>query len=142
MINEFRGPFRFLSNFYPVQIEVEGLSYPSVEHAYQASKCNNSEDKQRILACVSAGDAKRIGRTVTLKPGFEEEKLAVMENLLRIKFKNEPLKTMLLSTGSEELAEGNSWKNTYWGVYRGVGANHLGRLLMKIRAAATGLNTN
>jgi predicted NAD-dependent protein-ADP-ribosyltransferase YbiA (DUF1768 family) len=32
-----------------------------------------------------------------------------------------------------ELIEGNWWGDTYWGVCNGVGENHLGKLLMKIR---------
>lgn len=62
-------------------------------------------------------------------------KLQLMERLLLKKFDNnhpQP-QQMLLSTGDEELIEGNYWKDTYWGVCNGVGENHLGKLLMKIR---------
>ena len=45
-IREFRGEFSWLSNFYPVQIEYEGLTYPSVEHAYQAGKLINIENRK------------------------------------------------------------------------------------------------
>ena len=38
MINSFVGPCRFLSNFYPSEITYEGITYPTVEHAFQASK--------------------------------------------------------------------------------------------------------
>ena len=48
-IREFRGEFSWLSNFYPVQIEYEGLTYPSVEHAYQAGKLINIEDRKLFL---------------------------------------------------------------------------------------------
>ena len=33
-----------MSNFYGCQVEVGGLKYPSVEHAYQASKCKDQTD--------------------------------------------------------------------------------------------------
>lgn len=33
----------------------------------------------------------------------------------------------------EVVYKGNYWKDTYWGVCNGVGENHLGKLLMKIR---------
>ncbi|KAL6622086.1 hypothetical protein U3516DRAFT_778679 [Neocallimastix sp. 'constans'] len=41
-------PYNKLSNFYYVRegILYNGLKYPSVEHAYQASKFNNEEDKK------------------------------------------------------------------------------------------------
>lgn len=32
-----------------------------------------------------------------------------------------------------EIVEENSWRDTYWGVCKGVGENHLGKILMKIR---------
>jgi predicted NAD-dependent protein-ADP-ribosyltransferase YbiA (DUF1768 family) len=57
-ITEFQGEFRWLSNFFPVQIEYEGLTYPSVEHAYQAGKLINIEDRKLFLI-MSAGQAKK-----------------------------------------------------------------------------------
>ena len=62
-------------------------------------------------------------------------KLQLMERLLLKKFDdNHPqLQQMLLATGEEELVEGNYWGDVYWGVCNGVGENHLGKLLMKIR---------
>lgn len=41
MITSFTGSARFLSNFWPVPILVEGRTFPSVEHAYQAMKSDN-----------------------------------------------------------------------------------------------------
>jgi len=38
MIDSFKGDFRFLSNFYPVNVDYEGIMYPTVEHAYVAAK--------------------------------------------------------------------------------------------------------
>jgi len=32
------------------------------------------------------------------------------------------------------LVEGNSWNDVWWGVCEGEGENHLGRILMDIRA--------
>ena len=43
------------------------------------------------------------------------------------------LRTKLADTEDEELIEGNTWNDTYWGVCRGVGENHLGKLLMEVR---------
>jgi len=59
--------------------------------------------------------------------------------MLRLKFtKHESLKEKLLATGDEELVEGNDWNDRVWGKVDGVGENHLGRLLMKIRAELRG----
>jgi predicted NAD-dependent protein-ADP-ribosyltransferase YbiA (DUF1768 family) len=44
------------------------------------------------------------------------------------------MREMLLLTGDCELVEGNTWGDKFWGVCDGEGENHLGKLLMKIRA--------
>jgi predicted NAD-dependent protein-ADP-ribosyltransferase YbiA (DUF1768 family) len=39
-----------------------------------------------------------------------------------------------MATGSEEIIEWNNWGDRIWGkTYDGVGENHLGKILMKIR---------
>ena len=40
----------------------------------------------------------------------------------------------LLKTRDTELVEGNTWGDIYWGVCNGVGENHLGKILMRIRS--------
>jgi ribA/ribD-fused uncharacterized protein len=67
-----------------------------------------------------------------------------MEQILRSKFERNPeLKKKLLETGDKILVEGNTCKDTFWGVdlnspdeespWLYKGENHLGRLLMKLR---------
>ena len=133
MIDSFDGKYAFLSNFYPVSISYQGLTYPSVEHAYQASKSIETFERWTILTCRTPGLAKKLGRTLKIRSNWEEIKLGIMEELLLIKFSQEPFKTMLLDTGKEELIENNYWGDTYWGTCKGVGSNHLGNLLMKTR---------
>jgi ribA/ribD-fused uncharacterized protein len=88
----------------------------------------------RIAKAATPGTAKRLGRAVSLRTDWETIKFAVMENLLRQKFANPALRWQLLATGSATLHEGNSWGDRIWGECPlGVGENHLGRLLMKIR---------
>ena len=58
-----------------------------------------------------------------------------MENLVRQKFTQHPrLRELLLRTDSRPLVEQNTWGDRFWGLYHGVGENHLGRILMKVRA--------
>jgi len=131
----FTGTHRFLSNFYPSPIEMPtGETAPTVEHAYQAWKTEDREEREVILLASSPGAAKRLGRRATLRPKWEGIKLLVMEGLVRQKFQDKKLRKQLVGTGDEELVEGNSWGDTYWGVCGGVGSNHLGKILMKIRA--------
>lgn len=137
-IDSFSGEYRFLSNFYPSVIvggyRGDNVVAPSVEHAYQAFKAERKADRDRILLAGSAAIAKRMGRTVKLRPDWEEVKLRIMTNLVRTKFLQNPaLGDKLLATGDEELIEGNHWGDTFWGVCRGEGENHLGRILMEVR---------
>ena len=141
MINSFRGKYNFLSNFYPVTIyptDTEDLypdfTYPSVEHAFQAAKTDSINEKKWIANAASPVIAKRLGRQVTLRKDWHEIKLGEMICLVYEKFKdNNKLQKLLLDTGDEELVEGNNWNDCYWGVCRGRGENHLGKILMNIR---------
>lgn len=132
MIAELTGEHRFLSNFWSCFIEYQGDTYPSVENAYQAAKCDVVKDRDKFLHC-KASEAKRLGRVICMKPNWNEERLGVMLQLLRQKFKSEPLRSKLLATGKQEIEEGNWWGDTYWGTVNGVGENHLGKLLMQVR---------
>ena len=134
MINSFRGEFSFLSNFYPVEITYHGICYPTVEHAFQAAKTSIVSESTWVLSADTPGQAKRRGRKVTLREDWGTVKLSVMEELLRLKFAIPSLLVALSTTEGRELVEGNTWNDTFWGVCRCVGENHLGKLLMKIRS--------
>lgn len=133
-IDSFTGEFRFLSNFYPAKVKLDGESYPSVEHAYQAAKTLDKKDRKKI-ATLKASGAKSYGRKVKMRPDWEKVKLGIMEDLVFQKFSNEPtMREMLVITDPLELVEGNDWNDTFWGVCNGKGENHLGKILMRVRA--------
>lgn len=129
MINQFRGPYRFLSNFY---VEEDGKT---VEHYFQAAKATSSVEGRRILAASTPGKAKKLGRSSQQRHDWEGVKDIVMLTLLRRKFANPDLQKKLLATYPEELVEGNTWGDTYWGqdTDSGLGLNKLGQLLMQVR---------
>ena len=135
MIKEFRGPYRFLSNFILCDIWLDSIKYPSVEHAYQAAKTLNKTQRHFIRTANSAGEAKRRGQKATLRIDWEDIKISVMEDLVKQKFTHPELKKQLLATGDKFLQEGNNWHDTFWGIdlKRNTGFNHLGRILMKVR---------
>lgn len=134
-ILEFKGAYRFLSNFWQCDVEYDGVTYPSAEHAYQAAKTKDIRERLRIKALDKPGQAKRAGRRVTLRGDWEDVKLDVMYEVLNAKFfHNASLAKALIETGDSLLVEGNSWGDTFWGVYLGSGQNHLGQLLMRVRA--------
>src|ERR1700724_285755 len=133
VIDSFRGEYRWLSNFYPYQIEYEGEEYPSVENAYQAAKTDDLQVRQLFLR-ISAKEAKALGKKVKMANGWEMKKLSVMRKLLRKKFApGTELHRKLLATGNAELVEGNFWHDYFWGVCNGKGENWLGRILMELR---------
>lgn len=132
-ITSFRKEYIFLSNFYPASVEYEGQIYRTVEHAYQAAKTVNPRLRDGIRLSTSPATASKLGRYLTLREGWNEMRLGVMEFLLRQKFAADPLRQKLLDTGDMELIEGNNWGDYFWGQVNGVGDNNLGILLMKIR---------
>ncbi len=129
----FFGNYRFLSNFWPANVEYAGVIYKTVEHAFQAAKTLDPVERGIIGAKETPGAAKKAGKFITLRSDWEEVKLNIMFDLVTAKFAEEPLRSELLSTGNAELVEDNNWGDTFWGSCDGVGQNHLGRILMKVR---------
>lgn len=133
-ITEFQGRYRFLSNFWPAPLTYNGVRYPTSEHAYQAARCAHPEHAALVRFARIPGEAKRLARSYPEVPGWADVKLDVMLEVLRAKFREPGLAAQLLATGNAKLVEGNTWGDDFWGVYRGRGRNHLGRLLMQVRA--------
>ncbi len=144
MIDIFEGKYAFLSNFEKsVIVGVDDkIEYPTVEHYFQAHKSLDFKDRITIASAPTPGKAKRLGRSVKLRNDWEEVKDAVMLEALRLKFSDKKLRKKLLETGDDYLIEGNSWHDNYWGMCfcrkcgegKISGKNHLGQLLMKVRA--------
>lgn len=133
MIDSFRGYYRFLSNFYPSTVELYGYYFPTVENAYQAGKCSKESDFKSFLTINNPSEAKSLGKQIMIRNDWEVVKLMTMEYLLIQKFNIPEIRQLLMSTGNLKLIEGNNWGDTYWGVSGGLGSNHLGKLIMKIR---------
>jgi len=133
LIDGFTGGYRFLSNFYSAPVKYEGRVYPSSEHAYQAAKTTDLKLRAQIAKLTRPSDAKRFGRRVPLRPGWEKMKFDVMLSVLRIKFETPNLRKALLATGDAKLVEENDWGDRVWGTVDGVGQNRLGKLLMQVR---------
>ncbi len=132
-IESFFGRYRFLSNFYPCEMDVAGVRYPTLEHAFQAEKTTNMTEREVIRNAKTPGQAKALGRRVTLRGNWNEIRVDVMRELLGIKFSDKVLRAELLATKDAELVEGNTWGDVFWGVCKGRGENMLGKLLMEIR---------
>ena len=133
MIDRFAGEFAFLSNFFNIPVYYNGLLYQNSEAAFQAQKTLDSEERKRF-STMNPSEAKRAGKSVELREDWEYVKDDIMFDIVLSKFASNPfLKKLLFTTGDEELVEGNTWNDTYWGVCNGKGENHLGKILMKVR---------
>jgi len=145
-ITRFRGDHAFLSNFHPADIEFEGAHYPTVEHAFQAAKTTNLEEREKVRLAATPTLAKRLGRKVGMRRDWEAVKVNVMRELLRLKFQHPELRARLLATGDVRLIEGNTWNDRTWGCVwvktQWVGRNLLGQLLMQVRAELRGASAD
>lgn len=141
MITDFSDEYAFLSNFYMCSVFAGGYAWPSAEHAFQAQKTLNPEAREAIARARYPGQAKGLGRRLTLRPDWEAIKKRVMFEVVLAKFdQHDNLAQRLVATGFEELIEGNSWGDTYWGAICSpshpctyFGMNQLGRTLMFVR---------
>jgi N-glycosidase YbiA len=136
-IENFDGKYRFLSNFYPCMVKLDGVWYRSTEHAYQAAKTLDLTQRREIANKDTFLQAKRAGQRVTKRDNWEQIKRVVMLRLLVQKFTNKSLGRSLSETASAELVECNTWGDVYWGTCNVIGTetgfNHLGKLLMVVR---------
>lgn len=140
-INGFNGSHRFLSNFHEHPLVWDGRQYPSGEAAYNAGKTLDPRLRAWIAAAPSPGEAKRRGRQVALRPGWDNDhRHVVMRQVLAAKFTDPDLRARLLATGSALLVERNTWHDQTWGCCScsrhqvTPGHNLLGQYLMAHRA--------
>jgi len=132
-------PYGCFSNFSPHPIELKGLSWPTVEHYYQAQKFVGTKDEKLISVIRDAAtpmEAATIGRNPThiLRPDWEQTKVQVMwQGILKKFLTHSDIQTILLNTGEELIVE-NSDRDYFWGCGQDkTGENQLGKMLMKVR---------
>lgn len=134
------GPF---SNGHPSVVRFGVYECPTIEHAYQAAKTRDAEWQLRIITAsepFGPSGAKSLGQRAPLRKDWESVKNLVMLFFLRQKFYGHAgLGAILLSTDKEELIEGNTWHDNYWGncychrCSTKCGRNVLGALLGRVR---------
>lgn len=139
-IDAFRGRWTKLGNYSSCVVFFGKHAYQSVEHAYQAQKSTDPSIQKLIRDCATPAVAKKLARSVILRPDWDLVKISIMSDLLREKFCQEPEKSILLSTKDHDLIEGNWWHDNFWGDCSCIrcdtikGQNNLGRLLMIVRS--------
>lgn len=143
-IDRFIDGYDFLSNYYEHKMWYKNVLWESSEHAYQAEKTTDEDEREDIRCAPTPNDAKQMckpGKLAFFRPDWDQVKVGIMEEIVRAKFTEPSLRRMLLDTKDYELIEGNYWHDNFWGncscgkkaACQAEGQNHLGNILMKIR---------
>lgn len=128
--------YDFLSNSFACSIILDGMKYPSVEHAYQAAKSFDIRIRLKIQAAPDAAEAQRIGEAAEQLlpredwPGVQSD---IMLDLLRQKFHIPKLKTALLETGDLILNPKNEDGDLFWNRAYHKRQSKLGGMLTRVR---------
>ena len=143
--------FKEFSNMHEAKIQVDGITFPTVEHYFQWSKAKmfgDADAQAKILKTASPKSVKSYGKKVK---GFDEEawsakKDEIMRTAVRAKLVQHPdIRKKLLDTGTRPIAEADP-RGKYWGigtsadtskakdVTRWPGQNKLGKILMELRS--------
>ena len=148
--DEGKGDWRMFSNMYPAKMQIDSITFTSVEHYFQWSKAKLFGDgatAEKIMKTPSAKAVKALGKKA--KDFKEEEwnskKDEIMRTALKAKLMQHPdIKAKLMETGTRPIGEANA-RDKYWGIGTGVdtakakdstkwpGKNVLGKMLMELR---------
>lgn len=126
-----------LDNFSSFKVKVNGYLYSSLEEAFQSMLFlpDHKEISEQIKNSYSAHEAQKIMHENINKVKYsKEEKLVLMEKLLKLKIEQNPyVLKKLLETKNYTIME-DSPKDNYWGCgINREGENNLGKLWMKLR---------
>ena len=133
-------PYGAFSNLYRREVRLDGQTFPTAEHAYQAAKARRPEVRDWILAAPSPALLAMAAHGLyqwDIVPDWSRIKFDRMRAVLRAKFtQHADLRDLLLSTSTARLVEAgtvDSAVNRLWGEVKGKGKNMLGVLLMELR---------
>ncbi|CAM2721543.1 unnamed protein product [Rotaria socialis] len=128
-------PFGEFSNFYPSPIKLDGYTWPTTEHYFQAQKFISDEAHfQNVLHLRKPIEALFYSRKhrPAVRSDWAQVKDGIMLKACTAKFEQHfPLRELLLSTGNRQLVE-HTTKDSYWADGGdGSGRNQLGITLMQ-----------
>ena len=100
----------------PIMDRATGIIYRTPEHLYQAAKTLDLDQRRAVAACSTPGKAKRMGRKVDIRPGWEGLKFDVMVYAQTKMVEQDPYYAARLRQSSDEdLIEWNNWHDMTWG---------------------------
>ena len=130
--------YGYFCNLSDHPIVFDGLTWPSVEHCYQAQKHADLAYRERIRHAATCREAIALGRNEASgsyrKDEWMDIRLDVMRQVVFAKFSQHiDLKEKLLATGDAYLSE-HTDNDFFWGDgLNGTGKNWLGRIIMEVR---------
>lgn len=144
----FQGEVSYLSNFFPVTLNVEGYTFSSAEQAYQFFKvrtCKRDDSAMEIMGMTKPRKIKEAGDSIPATAVWEASKERFMRSIAYSKFaQNKEIRMKLLATMELPLYE--CTRNRWWGCGFHLddiewkdrappGLNKMGEILMDVRAA-------
>lgn len=115
---------------------LDDMEWPSVEHYYQAMKCENDDYRQKVQRAAHPKAARKQGRSrfIKLRKDWRKIKTVVMTRAIYTMCRTHPdVAKILLETGEDTLVESSNY-DYFWGCGRDRrGSNHYGKVLMSVR---------
>ena len=129
-------PYGVFSNLSKHPFTLDGVWYPTAEHAFQAAKFAGLPQAEAVRRMRGGKDAARMARECRslVRADWDAVRDDVMRRVLAAKFaEHEALRDLLLATGVEPI-EFASPMDAYWGTGRGgMGQNRMGLILEELR---------
>eukprot|EP00731_Ephydatia_muelleri_P002188 Em0001g2188a len=131
-------PYFEFTNFAEYPIKIDGKTWPTTEHYFQAQKFVGTPYEEVVRTANSAREAFSLSRqpqaSQWLRKDWEQVKVGVMYKALVAKFsQHSKLRATLLGTEDRELVE-HTKNDGFWGDGGdGSGQNQLGKQLMRVR---------
>lgn len=132
-VKEAYGEF---SNFALFPIVIDGVTWPTSEHYYQAHKYSDPDMQEMVRAAKTPYEAAKLGRDPQYpkRRDWEAVKDDVMETAVRAKFEQYQVLQQLLRQTQSALLFEHTRLDCYWGDCGDrTGLNKLGNLLMRLR---------
>lgn len=126
--------FGEFSNFAYYPVKIDGKTWSTTEHYFQAQKFNDPNYQEKIRKAKTPNIAAILGRDrkQKIRNDWDSIKCNIMKKALLAKFtQHEILQELLRNTGKAKLIE-HTENDNYWGD-GGNGRNMLGTILMDIR---------
>ncbi len=141
---------KMFSNMYEAPVQIDGVTFPTVEHYFQWSKAKMFGDvdiQNKIMKTTSPKSAKGFGKKVKnfVPEAWDEKKDSIMRIAVKAKLMQHPdILMKLRETGTRPIAEADP-RGKYWGigtsaetskakdVSRWPGQNKMGKILMELR---------